>query len=142
MNFSRKIGWAAFLVALSSFNPSSANAATQVTSTSPATVQETNSNSSVSDRLNRIASTLKAKASQLPETEKNSPDNEVALGWANGGGGRGFANVRRGGWGNGYGGGFANLNPWRNGWGDGGGFFNRGWPNGGGWGNGGFFNRY
>ncbi|MGL5033420.1 MAG: GrrA/OscA1 family cyclophane-containing rSAM-modified RiPP [Microcystaceae cyanobacterium] len=137
MNLSSKIGWAAFMVALSSFNVSTAAATTQATSTLSATVQETSSNSSVGDRLSRISSALKSKASQLPETEKSLiPDNEVALGWANGGGGRGFANVRRGGWGNGFGGGFANVNPWRNGWGDGGGFLNRGWPNGG------FFNRY
>ncbi|MEB3189639.1 MAG: GrrA/OscA1 family cyclophane-containing rSAM-modified RiPP [Snowella sp.] len=141
MNLSTKMGWAAFLVALSAFQLPPAEAknydlqasqnATQ--ETSPANVNRSQTGS-VQDRLNRISSTLKAKASQLPGTESQIPSDAIALGWGNLRGGGSFVNLNR--------------PAWRNGWGDGGGFLNRSWPNGG-WGNGGgwrngggFFNRY
>lgn len=133
MNLSTKMGWAAFLVALSAFQLPSAEAKGWEIPSSQTPTQETTL-TSVNDRLARISATLKAKASQLPEAQANLPEDAIALGWGNIRGGGGFVNVNR--------------PVWRNGWGDGGGFVNRSWPNGG-WGNGGgwrngggFFNRY
>lgn len=116
MNIKTQMGWASFLVALSAFNlPIDATIAPQFSPT--ATTQ-----SSIENRLTQISATLKAKASQLPDNASEMPGNaNLALGWANAGGGGGgsFVNLNRGsGWRNGGGG-------WRNGWSDGGSFFNR-----------------
>jgi rSAM-associated Gly-rich repeat protein len=122
-----QIGWTAFLISLSAFTlaPTGAQATTG------------NSPTAVEARLARLSATLQAKAAQLPPSSPHSANADLLAGWANGGGGRGFVNTRRGGWGDGTGGrGFVNVNPWRNGWADGGGFWNR--P----WGNGSFINRW
>jgi rSAM-associated Gly-rich repeat protein len=112
-----KTGWVGFLIAIAALNVSVADAAPSHT-----VISATSSN--LESRLSRIAASLKERQSQLSESEPSQPDGEIALGWADGRGGRGFVNTRRGGWGDGYRGGFANLNPWRNGWRDGGGFYN------------------
>ncbi len=134
MNIQTQMSWASFLVALSAFNlPVDAAIAPPASLTSPT---QSSSTSSIESRLSRISTTLKAKESQLSETSETPTEGPIALGWANGSGGR-FVNSRRGGWGDRYGGGgFVNVNPWRNGWRDGGSFWNRGWPNGS------FWNRY
>lgn len=119
-----QIGWTAFLISLATLSlaPTEAQAA----------------GGTVEARLARLSATLQAQASQLPDPNPSSSKADfLSAGWANGGGGRGFVNTRRGGWGDGTGGrGFVNVNPWRNGWADGGGFLNR--P----WGNGSFINRW
>ncbi len=132
--------WLSFLVTLSALNISASHAINN-----PSASEKSNS---LESRLSRISNTLKLKENQLPNSPLNQPDN-VARGWGDGRGSRGFVNTNRGGWGNGNrGGGFANVNPWRNGWADqggfrnhGGGFANRG--GGGGFANrgGGFVNR-
>lgn len=118
MNIKTQIGWASFLVALSTFNlPVDA----AIAPISVQTVTTETAQSSIEGRLTRISSTLKAKESQLPDQLSETPGNgNLALGWANrnGGGGGSFVNANRGG-------GWRNGNGWRNGWGDGGGFFNR-----------------
>ena len=101
MNLSTKMGWAAFLVALSAFQLPPAEAkncdvqasqnATQ--ETSPANVSGSQTGS-VQDRLTRISSTLKAKASQLPEAESQIPSDAIAIGWGNLRGGGGFDALR------------------------------------------------
>ncbi len=126
MNFSNKMGWMAFLIALSSL-PANPTSAASIENNAPLTIE---------NRLTRLSSSFKEKAAQLPEQAPN-PEGDIALGWADGRGNRGFVNGRGGGWGNGGRGGFLNSNPWRNGWGDRGSFFNRS-P----WRNGSFFNRY
>ena len=126
--------WLGFLVTLSALNIPA------VTAINPPT---TSSNSSIyqplESRLYRLSTTLKARENSISDTPLKKLD-DVAIGWADGRGSRGFVNLNRGGWGNGYRGGFANRNPWRNGWGDRGGFRNYG---GGGFANrgGGFANR-
>lgn len=89
-------------------------------------------------RLTRLSQAIHERANQL--SDLTTPDQRVAIGWADGSGrdwangrGRGWAdgygdrgwtNTRGGGWGDGHGGGWANVNPWRNGWADRGGFYN------------------
>lgn len=121
-----------FLLALSALSiPTMAKAAT---SECPPAIE---------NRIARITATLRERETQLNEPVQSNQ--EIAIGWGNGRGNRGFVNTGRAGWGNGYRGGFGNVNPWRNGWRDGGGFFNsRPWGNGGGFFNrpgGNFFNR-
>lgn len=119
MPITTKTGWVAFLITITSLNISVAKADTPKN-----TVQDL----SLESRLSRIATTIKEREHQLSESSTTQPDGEIALGWVNGRGNRGFVNTRRGGWGDGHRGGFANINPWRNGWVDRGGFFNhRGW---------------
>lgn len=113
---STQLGWTAFLVAIASLTSSPASALTP----------HTQASNSVESRLARLQSTFQTKAAEIP-MESTAEPTDVALGWANGRGGRGFVNGRRGGWGDGYRGGFGNINPWRNGWRDGGGFYNRRW---------------
>ena len=117
--------WLGFLVTLSTLNiPAVHGINPPVT---PAISQP------LETRLSRLSTTLKAKENSISDIPLNKP-NDVAIGWADGRGSRGFVNLNRGGWGNGYRGGFVNRNPWRNGWRDGGGFRNYG-------GGGGFVNR-
>ncbi|MFN5514458.1 MAG: GrrA/OscA1 family cyclophane-containing rSAM-modified RiPP [Cyanobacteriota bacterium] len=105
------LGWTALLITLS-------------TLTGADTAQAARPQVDLEARLDRLGTVLRAKARQLPTD--NTGAEELLAGWANGGGGRSFANSRRGGWGDGSGGrGFVNVNPWRNGWADGGGFANR-----------------
>jgi rSAM-associated Gly-rich repeat protein len=115
LKITTKTGWVAFLITITTLNISIAEAKSS---------NNAFNDPSLESRLSRIAATLKQRQNQLSESDSNQPESEIALGWADGGGGRGFANTRRGGWGDGYRGGFANVNPWRNGWGDGGGFYN------------------
>ncbi len=118
--------WLSFLVTLSALN---IHASYAIDSSSATATSQ-----SLESRLSRISSTLKLKENQLPNSPLK-PDN-VAIGWGDGRGSRGFVNTNRGGWGNGNrGGGFVNVNPWRNGWRDYGGFRNYGG------GGGGFVNR-
>ncbi|MBJ7899466.1 MAG: rSAM-associated Gly-rich repeat protein [Cyanobacteria bacterium RI_101] len=106
------LGWTALLITLS-------------TLTGAETGQAAPAQADLATRLERLGTVLRSKAQQLPTDTGGA--GELLAGWANGGGGRGFANARRGGWGDGSGGrGFVNVNPWRNGWADGGGFVNRG----------------
>ncbi len=98
-----------FLLALSALNIPTAQASThQLT---------------ITERLNRIHSTIKEKEAQLPKTAVDGQNPLIAGGFANGRGGS-FANRSGGGWGDGGGfynrgsGGFANRS-------GGGGFFNR-----------------
>ncbi len=136
MNFSNKMGWMAFLIALSSL-PANPTSAASIENNAPLTIE---------NRLTRLSSSFKEKAAQLPENPQNLA-NEIALettegaankgfanarggggGWRNSGGG-GFGNARGGGGGfvnTGGGGGFVNSGSgWRNGWSDGGTFINR-----------------
>jgi rSAM-associated Gly-rich repeat protein len=125
-----QIGWTAFIVAIASVSNASAMALPPENQADSPPSQPTG----IEERLARIQSTLtKITVDTLPAAGASSEPNLMALGWANGRGGRGsFVNSRRGGWGDGRGGaGFVNVNPWRNGWGDGGGFWNRRWPDGG-----------
>lgn len=131
MKIITKTGWLGFILTLSALNVSVVQAASSPTQEKPLSLE---------NRLNRIAATLKDRENHLSEREISESNPKIAVGWANGSGGRGFVNGRRAGWGDGHRGGFANINPWRNGWGDRGGFFNSNpWRNG--WGDrGGFFN--
>lgn len=115
MKIGTKTGWVAFLITITALNISVAEAAS-----SDNQVREL----SLENRLSRIAATLRQRQNQLSESATNPSELDIALGWADGRGGRGFVNANRGGWGDGYRGGFANVNPWRNGWADGGGFYN------------------
>jgi rSAM-associated Gly-rich repeat protein len=114
-----KSSWVGFLIALSALNIPVTEAAS-----SPNGVNTNTPSSPLEIRLSRIVAALKERENYLSESDLNQPNSEIALGWINGRGGRGFVNARRGGWGDGYRGGFANINPWRNGWRDGGGFYN------------------
>lgn len=125
MNISNKTGLVGFLLALSAFSlPAPAQAASDHTNP-------------IEARLNRLSSAVRERVNQLPES--STDPSLQALGWADGGRGRGWVNSRVGGWGDGRGGSFANARPWRNGWSDGGSFFNSRprWGNGGG-----FLNRW
>jgi rSAM-associated Gly-rich repeat protein len=113
--------WIGFLITIAALNAPSVEAIT----TQPSPTNSANSNA-LESRLARLAATLKDKENQVSSANQLPSPPEVALGWANGSGGRGFANAGRVGWGDGYRGGFANVHPWRNGWADGGGFYNYG----------------
>lgn len=106
MDIKTTTGLVGFLVALSAFNISDAQAASQ-----PSHLEGT---PTIEERLTNLNIALKAKERQIQTTEGGLPqsaDGEVYAGaWRNGGGG--------GAWRNGGGGG------WRNGWRDGGGFAN------------------
>ncbi len=117
MNIKTQIGWASFLVALSTFNLP-VDAAIAPISFQAVTTEI--AQPSIEGRLTRISATLKTKESQLPDKLSETPGKgNLALGFANNRGGGSFVNVNRGnGWRNGGG-------SWRNGWSDGGGFFNR-----------------
>ncbi|ACK65523.1 conserved hypothetical protein [Rippkaea orientalis PCC 8801] len=128
--------WLGFLVTLSALNLPAAKAI------NPATTSETLSVSQpLESRLSRLSTTLKARETIISDIPLTKPI-DVAIGWGDGRGNRGFVNTNRGGWGNANSGGFGNINPWRNGWADAGGFRNHG---GGGFvnrgGGGGFVNR-
>ena len=104
-----KITWISFIVTLASLNFPIKTQAHQVESIPTKTPQM------LENRLARIATTLKAREAEIPESSSLKKTVEIAGGWLKGRG-RGFAN--------GPGGGFLN----RRGWGDGGGFLNRhGW---------------
>ncbi|MGA1623146.1 MAG: GrrA/OscA1 family cyclophane-containing rSAM-modified RiPP [Synechocystis sp.] len=126
---STQLGWTAFLVAIASLTTPPATAV----SPSPQTPSQNSQPTGIEGRIARIQATLQTTADTLPSDDAVTDSQDLALGWANGRGGRGsFVNSRRGGWGDGRGGrGFVNVNPWRNGWRDGGGFYNRRWPDGG-----------
>jgi rSAM-associated Gly-rich repeat protein len=124
VNISNTTGLVGFLLVLSTL---SISASAEAAATPLNTIEA---------RLSRLATTVRERAEQLPESTEN-PD-LLAIGWADG---------RGGAWGNGGGGGFINSRPWRNGWADGGGFWNSrpAWRNGGSFvnrgGGGGFINR-
>ena len=106
---STKITWISFIVTLASLNFPVKTQAHQAETLPTETPQILES------RLNRIATTLKARENQIPESSTLKKTVEIAGGWLKG--------YRRG-FVNGGGGGFLN----RRGWGDGGGFLNRrGW---------------
>jgi rSAM-associated Gly-rich repeat protein len=109
-----QMGWTAFLVSLATLCATSAEAAV-----SPAHVP--GPTPVIESRIAHIHSVLKT------QSQSSKTPIEMAGGWGNGGGGRGFANAQGGGgWANGAGSrGFVNVNPWRNGWADAGGFLNR-----------------
>lgn len=102
-----------FLLALSALSAPSAIA------TAPSTTQPT-----IDARLTRLSTVLRERANQLPDSAL-TPDQRIAIGWADGSG-RDWVNGRGGGgWADGRNGDWVNRNNWRNGWADGGGFWNR-----------------
>ena len=103
---STKITWISFIVTLASLNLPVKTQAHQAETIPTETPQILES------RLSRIATTLKARENQIPESSTLKKTVEIA-GWGKGGGG-GFLNNRGGG-------GFLNNRGWR----DGGGFLNR-----------------
>ncbi len=118
--------WIGFLITIAALNAPSVGAiavgAPSVSATQPSLTNSANSNT-LESRLARLATTLKEKENQVADTTQPQSPTEVARGWLNGAGRRGFVNGRRGGWADGYRGGFGNIHPWRNGWRDGGGFY-------------------
>ncbi|MGK7941935.1 MAG: GrrA/OscA1 family cyclophane-containing rSAM-modified RiPP [Crocosphaera sp.] len=102
---STKITWISFIVTLASLNFPVKTQAHQ------AETVPTETSQILESRLSRIATTLKARENQIPESSTLKKTVEIA-GWLKG---------YRGGFINGGGGGFLN----RRGWGDGGGFLNR-----------------
>lgn len=113
MNITTKTSLMGFIMALSAFSVSTT--ATVATDAVPQTIE---------GRLSRLTTVIRERANQLPVSDRLSPEQLVALGWADGGRG-GWVNGRRGGWADGRGGGsWGNVNAWRNGWADGGGFAN------------------
>ncbi len=137
MHSSSFTSWAAFVLAVAALNGVPAGAA----ELSPANPGNSLANP-VESRISRIQANLKAKASQLPNSEtylggtgQGEGESIAGGGFGNARGGGGFGNATGGGgFGNARGGGgfvntagsggFANVNPWRNAWGDGGGFVN------------------
>lgn len=109
MKITTNTGLVSFLLALSALNIP--------------TAQATTSQLTITERLNRINSTIKEQEAQLPKMPSEIKDTLIAGGWGNGSGGGGFVN-RRVGWGDGPGGG-GFVNRGGGGWGDGGGFVNR-----------------
>ncbi|MDJ0678271.1 MAG: GrrA/OscA1 family cyclophane-containing rSAM-modified RiPP [Xenococcaceae cyanobacterium MO_167.B52] len=103
---STKITWISFIVTLASLNFPVKTQAHQTETVPTETPQILES------RLSRIATTLKARENQIPESSTLKKTIEIA-GWGKGGRG-GFLNNRGGG-------GFLNNRGWR----DGGGFLNR-----------------
>jgi rSAM-associated Gly-rich repeat protein len=105
-----------------------------VPESAPAIASVPATHSTLEHRLANLSAALQQRANQsFPASTPNpEPTPDIIGGFANGRSGRGFADTRRGGWGDGRGGSFVNVNnPWRNGWRDGGGFYNRRWPDGG-----------
>jgi rSAM-associated Gly-rich repeat protein len=100
LNITSKTSLVGFLLALSALSSSGATAATTESAQTP-------SPSTIDGRLTKLTNALRVRAEQLPESNKEIPDQLIAGAWLNGGGG-----------------GFVNANPWRNGWRDGGGFLN------------------
>lgn len=109
----------------STYTPESVNQPSQVAAEAGAIAQAPEP-VSLENRLDRLGQMLRDRAQQLPNPENLSPDQKIAVGFANGRG-RTWVDARRGGWNDGRGGSFVNRNNWRNGWGDGGGFAN--WRN-------------
>lgn len=112
MDITTRTSLVGFLLALSTLSPSSAIA------TSPSPTQST-----IDARLTRLSTVLQERANQLPDSSL-TPDQRIAIGWADGSG-RDWVNGRGGGWADGHNGDWVNRNSWRNGWADGGGFWNR-----------------
>ncbi len=96
-----KISCLGFLLALSTINVSTANAA-----------EGNPPQLTIENRINRITATIRQKEEQLQETSNIDP-NHVAAGWVDGKRGRDWVNLRRSGWVDGHGGAFVNRNPWR-----------------------------
>ena len=112
MNITTKTSLVGFLLALSALSATVATAATTESA-------QNQSQTTIEGRLTKLTNVLRVRAEQLPESNREIPDQLIAGAWGNGGG-RGFVNAHR----------------WRNGWADGGGFYNYG-GGGGGW-----INRY
>ena len=89
IKMSTKTSWLGFLLALSTLNIPTVNAAEN----NP--LQPT-----VENRLNRITETIRQKEEQLQDTSNIEPD-EIAIGWRDGRRGRGWVNIGRSGWRNG-----------------------------------------
>ena len=133
MDITTKTSLVGLLLTLSALNMPVASA-----STTPLTEP------TIEARLTRLSAALRERADQLPDAL--TPEQKVAIGWADGGGrdwangrGRGWAdgsgcdwaNTRGGGWADGHGGGWVNHGgSWVNG-GGGGSWYNRGavWAN-------------
>lgn len=130
MDITTRTSLVGFLLAVSALSlpAAAANSPTSEIATTPQTVES---------RLSRLTEAIRERTQQLPEASAFTSD-EIAFGWGDGRGRRGWVNTRGGGWVNSNRGGFANRNPWRNGWGDRGSFFNsRPWGN-----RGSFINRW
>lgn len=130
MDITTKTSLVGFLLAVSALSlpATAANSPTPETEGTAPTIES---------RLLRLTEAIRERTQQLPETSDFTSE-EIARGWADGRGRRGWVDTRRGGWANGNRGSFVNRNPWRNGWGDRGGFFNtRPWGN-----SGSFLNRW
>ena len=122
MAINNRISFVGFLVALAALSGSGTALATTSKTATPAA----ESSNPIEQRLSRLSAALQARAEHLPTESKPNPDNQIALGFADGAG-RGWVDGARTGWADGYRGDFINRNAWRNGWGDGGGFAN--WRN-------------
>ena len=121
MNITTRTGLVGFFLALSALQISGAAAVTTQASTSDSTTDTTQT---VEGRLARLTAAIRQRETLLPKEAAIPAEVQIALGFANGGGG-GFANrTGGGGWVNGRGGGFVNVHPWRNAWVNGGGFYN------------------
>lgn len=128
MNITTRTSLVGFFLAVSALSLPAAAANSLTPKTDAPTIES---------RLSRLTQAIRERTEQLPEASDFTSE-EIAFGWGDGRGRRGWVNAGRGGWANGNRGGFINRNPWRNGWGDRGGFFNsRPWGN-----SGSFLNRW
>lgn len=113
MDITTRTSLVGFLLALSALSTPHANAITLPID-----------RSTIEARLTRLSAIVRERANQLPDSTL-TPDQRVALGWADGSG-RDWVNGRGGGgWADGHSGDWVNGSNWRNGWADGGGFWNR-----------------
>jgi rSAM-associated Gly-rich repeat protein len=112
MQFSSKVSFVGFLLALSTLGASTANAAGEIAiaENQPLTIE---------NRLSRLTEVMKERGIEISPNADTTPGQNIAGAWGNGGGG--FVNNRGGGGfiNNRGGGGFVNGR-----WGDGGRFFN------------------
>ncbi len=126
-----KITFVGFLLFLSSLSVSAAKANAEI-------VEESQTSNRIEYRLSRITKAIQIQQQEIETSNQLGDENPITRGFANRGGGGGFANrggggfanrsggggfANRGGGGfaNGGGGGFVNRSPFRNG----GGFYNR-----------------
>lgn len=125
MNISNRTSFVGFLVALSALSVPSVAMGANLDAAATSAPSSATPSPSLEDRLSRLSAALQARAGQLPTETRDGT--ELAAGFADSGGGRGWIDSNRGGWVDGHGGSFVNRNAWGNGWGDGGGFAN--WRN-------------
>ncbi len=120
MKISTRSGLVGFLLALSTINIPTANAADN--SALPPTIE---------NRISRITAAMKQRQDQIQETSNLEPERIAGgwvdtkkggdwidgnkRGWGDASNGNGWYDGKKTGWVDGHGGGFANVNPWRSG---------------------------